>query len=48
MFWSIVICSRYVEALGGAERYLMLEFVKGDLPEQFLADAETLKGWLKK
>ena len=26
----------------------MLEFVKGDEPEQFLEDAETLKKWLKR
>ncbi len=26
--------------------YALIEFVKGDAPEQFLADAEALKGWL--
>ena len=34
-----------ISALGG-DRYALLEFVRGDDPAQFLADAVTLRGWL--
>jgi sugar phosphate isomerase/epimerase len=34
-----------IRAIPG-DRYAMIEFVKGDTPEQFLADAATLKAWL--
>ena len=34
-----------IDALGG-ERCALLEFVRGDDPAQFLADAATLRGWL--
>jgi len=29
------------------EHYALLEFVAEDAPENFLRDAEILKGWLK-
>jgi len=38
---------RAVRALGG-EHDFILEFVKDDSPEQLLADARTLAGWLEK
>ncbi|MFW6211639.1 MAG: sugar phosphate isomerase/epimerase family protein [Spirochaetota bacterium] len=40
--------ARYLQAVGSipGDRYAMIEFVKGDAPEQFLADAATLKAWL--
>ncbi|MFK7697526.1 sugar phosphate isomerase/epimerase family protein [Paenibacillus sp. HJGM_3] len=34
---------RYLRAVPETERYAMLEFVKDDVPEQFLQDAVTLK-----
>ena len=33
-------------AAAEGDRFVMLEFVRDDEPEQFLADAETLKRWL--
>jgi len=38
---------RYLETVeaGGRQHYAMIEFVRGDTPEQFLEDAETLKRW---
>ncbi len=35
----------YLQALGTAPRDCILEFVKDDSPEQFLADAKTLVQW---
>lgn len=35
-----------IDALDG-KRYALLEFVRNDDPAQFLADAATLRGWLK-
>ena len=32
---------------GGSRRYAMLEFVRGETDEQFLADAATLREWVK-
>jgi sugar phosphate isomerase/epimerase len=39
---------RYLDRIKGAagDRYVMIEFVKGDAPESFLRDARALKGWL--
>ena len=40
---------RYFEKIAGVQgdRFAMLEFFKNDDPEEFLADAETLKQWLR-
>jgi sugar phosphate isomerase/epimerase len=35
-----------IAALPG-DRFVSIEFVKDNTPEQFLADAETLKGWIE-
>jgi 3-dehydroshikimate dehydratase len=39
---------RYIEKAESSERdlYALIEFVRGDAPEQFLADAAALKSWL--
>lgn len=39
---------RYLDRIAQApgDRYVMIEFVKGDAPESFLRDAKALKGWL--
>ena len=36
---------KYMEVIKGVEgtRYCMIEFVKGDTPEQFIEDAKALK-----
>ena len=41
--------ARYLDVIGqtGRERYAMIEFVRGETPESFLKDAETLKSWLQ-
>ena len=40
--------ARYMQAVreAGGDHDYILEFVKGDAPEQLLADARTLAGWL--
>jgi 3-dehydroshikimate dehydratase len=40
--------AQYLDAIHSipGNRYAMIEFVKGDAPEQFLADARTLRAWL--
>lgn len=40
--------AQYLVAVGAVpgEHYAMIEFVRGDAPAQFLADAETLKTWV--
>lgn len=38
---------QYFEIASDQERYVMLEFVKDDRPEQFLDDARTLKQFVK-
>ena len=40
--------AQYLEAVSAVpgEHYAMIEFVKGDAPAQFLADAETLREWV--
>lgn len=38
----------YFSAVDGRDHYALLEFVKGDSPEQFLEDASVLKEWLRK
>ncbi|NLA83136.1 MAG: TIM barrel protein [Clostridiales bacterium] len=42
--------SSYLEVIKGlsGDRYLLLEFVKDNSPEQFLKDAEVLRSWLDK
>ncbi|WP_127588405.1 sugar phosphate isomerase/epimerase family protein [Paenibacillus koleovorans] len=43
------VWDRYLAALpSGEDRYVMLEFVKDDAPEQFLQDAATLKRIVKR
>lgn len=37
----------YLHQLRDNGGYRLIEFVKGDSPEQFLRDAETLKGWVR-
>lgn len=39
---------RYLDRIAQApgDRYVMIEFVKGDAPESFLRDAKALKSWL--
>lgn len=36
---------QYLAMLKANDGYSLIEFVKGDSPEQFLRDAETLKSW---
>ena len=36
-----------LRAVGG-EHYALLEFVRDDMPQQMLADAGTLRGWLRR
>ena len=38
----------YFSAVDGNDHYALLEFVKGDSPEQFLEDASVLREWLRK
>jgi len=38
-------CLDQIASLGG-DRYLLIEFVKGDAPEAFLKDAAALKSWV--
>lgn len=40
--------TKYLRIVGetGRDHWAMIEFVAGGAPEQFLEDAETLKGWL--
>lgn len=40
--------ARFMDVIkqGAGDRYALLEFVKGDSPEAFLRDAETLRQWL--
>ena len=41
---------QYINALSQiqGDRYMLLEFVKNDAPEQFIEDAKVLKQWLSK
>ena len=43
-----VVWRRYLDMLASTQRdhYALIEFVRGDEPAQFLADARTLQGWL--
>jgi 3-dehydroshikimate dehydratase len=40
--------ARYLQEIAGSgrEHWALIEFVRGDTPEQFLADAQTLRTWL--
>ncbi|MFB4161141.1 sugar phosphate isomerase/epimerase family protein [Geomicrobium sp. JSM 1781026] len=39
---------RYIDQLAGADRYFLLEFVRGNDDQQFLDDARVLKKWLSR